>query len=230
MKKNKKVWNIVSNILTKMLIAFLVLIIIFLLFYVITNTIAKQKGTTPLVGLYTIVSPSMEPYIKKYDVIIDFKVKQESDLKVGDIITFYSDSIDTNGYTVTHRINKILELEGKKYYITKGDNNQSVDDGVIPFENIVGKMYVKIPQFGRIQFLVSSKFGWIVIILIPALGIIIMDSFKLFKIVKIKNDEEGLPKLKKIEKIREKEENNRSKELIKKAKKLNRKVDKNEKK
>jgi signal peptidase len=230
MKKNKKeILEFISSLLTKLLIIVLSIVALFLVFYIVTSTIAKKKGTNPPVAIYTIVSPSMEPYIKKYDVIINFGIKEEKDLKVGDIITFYSDSIDTNGFTVTHRINQILDVDGSKVYITKGDNNQQPDDGYITYKNIVGKYAFKIPQVGRVQFLLSSKVGWLIIILIPALGIILMDSIKIFKIVKIKNDEEELPKLKEVEKIREVKDNEKSKELIKKAKLLKKKVDRDEK-
>lgn len=230
MKKNKKeILEFISSLLTKLLIGILSIVALFLVFYIVTSTIAKKKGENPPVAIYTIVSPSMEPYIKKYDVIINFAIKEEKDLKVGDIITFYSDSIDTNGFTVTHRINQILDVDGSKVYITKGDNNQQPDDGYITYKNIVGKYAFKIPQVGRVQFLLSSKVGWLIIILIPALGIILMDSIKIFKIVKIKNDEEELPKLKEVEKIREVKDNEKSKELIKKAKLLKKKVDRDEK-
>jgi len=230
MKKNKKeILEVISSLLTKLLIIVLSIVALFLVFYIVTSTIAKKKGTNPPVAIYTIVSPSMEPYIKKYDVIINFAIKEEKDLKVGDIITFYSDSIDTNGFTVTHRINQIIDVDGSKVYITKGDNNQQPDDGYITYKNIVGKYAFKIPQVGRVQFLLSSKVGWLIIILIPALGIILMDSIKIFKIVKIKNDEEELPKLKEVEKIREVKDNEKSKELIKKAKLLKKKVDRDEK-
>lgn len=231
MKKSKReIFELINDILTKIVIGVLSIVALFLIFYIVSSTIAKKKGTNPPVAVYTIVSPSMEPFIKKYDVIVNFAVKSEKDLKVGDIITFYSDSIETNGYTVTHRIHQILDADGKKIFITKGDNNQTTDDGFISFDNIVGKYAFKLPQIGRLQFLLSSKLGWLMIILIPALGIILMDSIKIFKIVKIKKDEEELPKLKGIERVREEKENELSKSLIKKTKIIKKKVDKNEEK
>ena len=85
----------------------------------------------------------MEPFIKVYDVIIDRKLKTNEELKVGDVITFYSSSLNTDGYTITHRIYDIKVSDGKTYYITKGDNNHSVDIGSITRENIVGKWYIR---------------------------------------------------------------------------------------
>lgn len=219
----KKIFDIISRLISYVCLVILFFIAIFLVFYICSNQIARSKGEKPLISLYTIVSPSMEPNIMVYDVIVDFRVEKENDLKVGDVITFYSESIDTGGYTVTHRIKEIYEEEGTKYYVTKGDNNQDEDEGVITFDNIMGKVKYVIPALGKIQFFVSSKFGWVLIILIPALGIILIDIAKIIKIFKIKEQIEEMPKLKEVEIIREKEEDKKLRAVIEEAKKLNKK-------
>ncbi|MDE6292409.1 MAG: signal peptidase I, partial [Bacilli bacterium] len=175
----KGVASQISKIISYICLAVLFLVACFLLFYIFNNQIARMKNEPALMNIFTIVSPSMEPNIKVYDVIVEFKVNNESDLKVGDIITFYTDEIDTGGYTVTHRINSIDVVNGKRRYVTKGDNNQNVDNGFITYGNIVGKVKYIIPGAGRIQFFISSRLGWLLIILIPAMGNIISDFFKL---------------------------------------------------
>lgn len=217
----KKIFAKIISILSYICLAILVLIALFLLYFIISNQIAKIKGTKPFISLYTIVSPSMEPNINVYDVIIDVRVDEDNDVKQGDIVTFYSDSIDTGGYTVTHRIHYIYDTSGVRYYITKGDNNQNPDDGTITIDNIVGKVRFIIPALGRIQFFVSSKFGWIIVILIPALGIILADIKKLVKIFRIKEQIEEIPKLKEVEIIREKEEDKKLRAVVEEANKIN---------
>lgn len=177
-----------------------------------------KKGEKPNIGLYTIVSPSMEPFIKVYDVIIDRKLKTNEELKVGDVITFYSSSLDTDGYTITHRIYDIKVSDGKTYYITKGDNNQSVDIGSITRENIVGKMIYKINGLGKIQFFLSSKLGWILIILIPALCFILYDLNKLNKIFKIKKKIDKIPEYQNMSAKEEIEHNKKVRALLEKSK------------
>lgn len=217
----KKILTKIISVLSYVCLTILVLIAVFLLYYIISNQIARVKGTKPLISLYTIVSPSMEPNINVYDVIIDIRVNKDEDIKLGDVITFYSDSIDTGGYTVTHRIHSIYDTSGTRYYITKGDNNQNPDDGTITISNIVGKVKYVIPGLGRIQFFVSSKFGWIIVILIPAIGIILADIKKLIKIFRIKEQIEEIPKLKEVEIIREKEEDKKLRAVVEEANKLN---------
>ena len=215
--------NSILKILSYFALALLFIVAVILVFYIATNQIARMNKTQPIVGLYTIVSPSMEPTINVYDVILEFRVEDEKELEVGDIITFYSDMIDTGGYTVTHRIMDIKENEDVKCYITKGDNNQTEDDGCIKFDKIVGKVEYVIPKLGKVQFFLSSKIGWICVILIPALGIIIMDIIKINKIVKIKKEIEVIPQIKEIDKVREKEENKKVRALIEKADRINKK-------
>lgn len=217
----KKIFVKIVNFLSYICLVLLILVAFFLIYYIVSNQIARTKGTKPFISLYTIVSPSMEPNINVYDVIIDIRVDKDDDIKLGDIVTFYSDEIDTGGYTVTHRIHEIYETQGTKYYVTKGDNNQNPDDGTITISNIVGKVHLIIPALGKIQFFVSSKFGWIIIILIPAIGIILADIKKLIKIFRIKEQIEEIPKLREVEIIREKEEDKKLRAVVEEANKLN---------
>lgn len=218
-----KIINSILKIISYFALALLFIVAVILVFYIVTNQVARINKTQPIVGLYTIVSPSMEPTINVYDVILEFKVDDENNLKVGDIITFYSDIIDTGGYTVTHRIKDIKETEDGKCYITKGDNNQSDDDGCITFDHIVGRVEYVFPKLGKVQFFLSSKIGWICVILIPAIGIIVMDLLKINKIIKIKKEIEVIPKIKEIEKVREQEDNKKVRALIEKADRINKK-------
>lgn len=219
----KKTSNIILRILSYVSLIILFFVALILAFYIISNQIARSNGTYPIAGLYTIVSPSMEPTINVYDVILSVRVEDETTLKEGDIITFYSDIIDTGGYTVTHKIIDIIEEDGERKYITKGDNNQEIDDGYITKENIVGKVVHVFPELGRVQFFLSSRLGWVCVILIPALGIIIMDLIKLRKIYKIKKEIEVIPMIKEVDEVREKEENKKVRALIEKAERINHK-------
>lgn len=220
-KRIKGVVGLIGRIISYICLAVLFVVACFLLFYIINNQIARMKNEPAFMNIFTIVSPSMEPNIKVYDVIIEFKVDNEADLKVGDIITFYTDEIDTGGYTVTHRIHEINVVNGKRRYITKGDNNQSVDSGYITYGNIVGKVSYILPGAGRIQFFISSRLGWLLIILIPAMGIIIMDIIKLKRLFKIKKQIESIPNMEEIEHVREKEENKYFRALIERANRIN---------
>lgn len=223
---NKKVINTILRILNIFfLIIFVILFAIaaFLAFYIITNKISESANYKAPIRFYTIVSPSMEPEIKVYDIIISKKVKNEDDLDIGDVITFYSKAINTGRYTVTHRIHNIEIENGKKYYITKGDNNHNEDDGRITFENIQGKVIYVIPSMGKIQKFISSKIGWILIVLLPAVLIILFDLIKLTKVFRIKKQIDEIEPVKEVDRYKETEENKRIRALVEKADKINKK-------
>ena len=159
------------------IIAFLVIIVLLILFFSIQASIANKKGTYPNMGIYTIISPSMEPNIKMYDVVV---VKRTDDFKVGDVITYYSTVLLYGNTPITHRIVNITEDGG---YIVKGDANEEVDIETVYPENIVGKIIFRIPQAGKLQFFIASKGGWFIAILIPAFAVIAYDIYKLFKYI-----------------------------------------------
>lgn len=109
---NKKI----SNIL-------LIITIILLLIY----AILKQ---TNHIGIYKVMTGSMEPNIHVGDYLLVIKSKE---YKEKDIVTFKKD-----GYYITHRIIKI----NKETVITKGDAN-NVADEEINKSDIVGKYIFK---------------------------------------------------------------------------------------
>lgn len=218
MNKIGDIIKFIGKTLAYVILCLLFLITAFLVYYMSTSAIAARKGENPQISLYTIVSPSMEPFIKVYDVIIDRRLKANDELKVGDVITFYSSTLNTDGYTITHRIYDIKISEGKTYYITKGDNNQSVDVGSITRDNIVGKMVYKINGLGKIQFFLSTKLGWILIILIPALCFILYDLNRLNRIFKIKKKIDNIPEYQNMSAKEEIEHNKKVRALLEKSK------------
>lgn len=180
----KKTAKFIANIISWTVLTILVVVAAFLLYYFIVNKIYANKGEkfAPAIGLYTIVSPSMEPNLKVYDVIVDKKVDKPSDIKVGDIITFISTSTISKGLTITHRVVALVETENGIEYKTQGDNNLSPDSTTVQFKNVLGKVMIKIPQLGRIQQFLSTSSGWLIVVVIPALLIIISDVLKIFKL------------------------------------------------
>lgn len=187
-KKVKNVLNYIGKIISSSFLVILILIGAFLFYYFISAKIAASNPEyKPKLNIYTIVSGSMEPAIKVYDVVIDVAVNSPEDIKVGDVITFISTSSISNGLVVTHRVQDIKVVNGNYEYVTKGDFNGSADSDTAKFDNIIGKVAFKVPQLGRIQFFVASKLGWFVVVLVPAFGVIVFDVIKLIKLMTAKS-------------------------------------------
>lgn len=181
--KRKKTFRLIVKIFNILLLSMISLFLICLMFYVISSKIAEKKEKTPLFGFYTIISPSMEPNINVYDVVLVKKVNINK-LKKGDVITFYS----TNNYfgdtPITHRI---VNIDDRTSIIVKGDHNEKADNEKVIPKNIIGKVILVIPSLGKLQFFLASKSGFIVAIIIPAIVIITYDVYKIMKMIMLKN-------------------------------------------
>lgn len=181
--KRKKTFRLIVKIFNILLLSMISLFLICLMFYVISSKIAEKKEKTPLFGFYTIISPSMEPNINVYDVVL-VKKTNINKLKKGDVITFYS----TNNYfgdtPITHRI---VNIDDRTSIIVKGDHNEKADNEKVIPKNIIGKVILVIPSLGKLQFFLASKSGFIVAIIIPAIVIITYDVYKIMKMIMLKN-------------------------------------------
>jgi signal peptidase len=184
----KRILNLISKIISYTLLALLVLIGILLILYVVSSKIAEKKGEKAPFALYTIISPSMTPNIKVYDVVVVKKV-DISTLKKNDIITFYSTNSFFGTTPITHRIVELLvdPDDGSVTYRVKGDANSKADEEKVLPINVVGKVIFKIPQLGSIQFFLASKSGWIIAVMIPALAVISYDIYKIFRLILLKS-------------------------------------------
>ena len=194
MKEKKISWQniirIIFKILSWALFIILLLIAIFLLYYYIANKIyiSKGPGYEPKFSIYTIASGSMVPNINIYDAVINMRVDDPSDLQVGDVITFRSSSPTTISMTITHRIKAITEdNEGNICFVTKGDANPIEDELCAKYNNVIGKVIIRIPGVGYIQRFLASGVGWLLFILIPALIIIAKDIMRITRLSSIKN-------------------------------------------
>ena len=195
-----KIVHIIFKILSWALFIILLLIAIFLIYYYIANKryVSKGAGYEPKFSIYTIATGSMVPNINVYDAVINMRVDEPNDLKVGDVITFRSSSSLTVNMTITHRIKAITKDEnGETCFVTKGDANPVEDESCAKYSNVIGKVIIRIPGLGHIQRFLASGVGWLLCILIPALVIIGRDIMKLTRLSSIKNSADKMSEKKK---------------------------------
>lgn len=115
----------------------------------------------------TVLSGSMEPSIKTGSVVV---VKPAADYKIGDVITF--GPVSKTKPPVTHRISDIKVQAGQPVYITKGDANNAVDSKEIAKSEVLGKVLFDVPYIGYVIDFVRKPFGFMLIIVVPAIVII----------------------------------------------------------
>ena len=188
LKDIKWLLNYMISIVMYAIIVILLIVGVVLVAYFVDYKIYDSKMQTPLYGAYVIVSGSMEPLIKVRDAVI-IKRTTEDNIKVGDVVTYRSYDPAFYGILITHRVINIEEQDGKKIYVTKGDNNETNDRMPVSFEQIQGKVVMRVPKIGYIKYFLVDYYGWIIAVVIPSLGIIAYDIVKLFRNVKKNKDE-----------------------------------------
>lgn len=157
-EKRKRVKNIMKYISYP-----IILLILICSASIIYQKVVLKESSISLFGYkpYIVLSGSMEPFIHVGDMVISKKVSGE-EINIGDIITFEGE----NKSIITHRVVDIITNDGKKFYQTKGDNNNSKDIGLISFENIKGKYSLKINNFGKTISKIITPTGLLFIIFI----------------------------------------------------------------
>lgn len=184
LKKKENPFKYIVSVLSYALFIFLMLIGGTLLLYIADIKIRASKGdySAPVFNAYVVMSGSMMPDIQIKDIVVTKKVPSD-ELEINDIITFITPDTRFGGISVTHRIiDKYYdESLGSYSYRTKGDANNVADSVLVPNNNILGKVILKVPKLGYIQDILSSKGGLIILVLIPCLAILSYDIMKIFK-------------------------------------------------
>ena len=100
----------------------------------------------------------------------------------GDIIAFRSEK--NSNTIITHRIISYEIFNGTVFYKTKGDANEEIDNWQVDEKNIIGKSSLTIPEAGKILAFAKSKYGFPLLIILPSLIVIFMESLNIFKEIK----------------------------------------------
>ena len=160
-----KAVNIVAIVLSVLLIPILLINCVLIIQGMVKpNEIPSLGKMTPLI----VLTESMDPQIKSGDLIITKKA-EASEVKVGDVITFFDP--EGNGTSVvTHRVIKIEtdEKTGKLTFRTQGDNNDIEDRLSVPAENVIGIWTgTRIGLIGHVILFTQSTWGLILCIFLP---------------------------------------------------------------
>lgn len=133
----------VKSILTRVFTAFSALLFVFglVVFVCVLNASAGKVPSVFGFSLLQVQTGSMVPEYEIGTVVVTKKVDAR-ELKVGDVISFYSLDKDISGKVNTHRIVRIEHGgdDNAPYFTTKGDHNNEVDKTKVWPSQIVGKV------------------------------------------------------------------------------------------
>jgi len=156
MKKLKKIISIVVLII--LLPILFVNGVILINSYIHPDEIPSFFGWKPFI----VLSGSMETEIFAGDLVIVNEIKEN------DIIAFKQGDI-----VITHRVIEIIEEDGVTKFKTKGDNNNTEDNGYISQEQVEGLYQFKISRLGNLAMFTQTPTGMVVCLSIP-LGLLVI--------------------------------------------------------
>ena len=180
MKTILKVINIVS------------VVIIGIALFVMLKVVLTPSGQSPSFlgySIFRITSGSMEPTIH-VDSLVVVKSVEDKEVKVDDVITFYSDDPALMGYPNTHRVVEIEEGSDRLFYVTKGDANVIADEYRADSKKLIGVVIFVSPLLGKAMRLLSNPLIFLPVIALPLVYILLSSIVDTIKIAKKISEEE----------------------------------------
>ncbi len=198
----KKALNIVKTTIVWLVVA----LAVFMMLFTVISVTTFNRNDRNLFGYraYIVNTDSMSATdFNAGDLIFVKQVKDFSELKVGDIITYISQNSDSFGETITHKIRRTaVDAEGNPGFITYGTTTDTDDSTVVTYPYILGKYVAKAPALGHFFEFLKTPQGYIVCIFTPFMLLIIyqgINCIRLFRRYKAEQMEEMEAEKAKIE-------------------------------
>lgn len=167
----KKIFNIFTTVL-----------LILLIILVVLSFIARASGNSLSifgVRVYRVASGSMEPTLKKDDVIVISKTSFK-DIKKGDIITYKANQGEMAGQPVTHRVVIPPENRNGTWILqTQGDAEGAPLDPEITESQVIGKYVFTLPLVGYFYSFFLTPYGLLTIVIV----IILLFGYEMISLI-----------------------------------------------
>ncbi len=175
--KSKKILNIVIDIV--LVVAIIMAAIATYTSYVSTS----GSGVANIFGMipFSVQTESMYDTLMPGDLIISKRIKNTADLKVGDIVTYWT-VIDGERVLNTHRIFAIYDGGGHRIFETKGDKNTISDPLTVHESELVG-IYtgVRLAGVGKVFDFLQTSNGFLLIVVLPVALFFIYNLVQFFR-------------------------------------------------
>lgn len=173
----KKVLGVVKTILVWLFVVLAVTMTIFTI--VSVNTFNRNDRDILGYKAYIVNTDSMSKTDFKAGDLILVKEVDPSTLKEGDIITYMSQSTESFGETITHKIRKLTsDARGNPGFITYSTTTDQDDDTIVTYMYVLGKYEKTIPGVGSFFNFMKTPQGYIICIFIPFMILIVYQAVK----------------------------------------------------
>ena len=176
--KGKRIANTIVNVVL------VVAIIVAAMCTYVSYVSSSGSGVPSLFGIrvFSIQTESMYPTLLPGDLIFDTAVKDSSELRVGDIITYWT---VINGERVlnTHRIDQIFDGGGFLIFSTKGDNNTAADALSVHESEVVGKYAGRVQGLGKVFDYLQTSTGFLIVVVVPVFLFFVYHLIQFFRVL-----------------------------------------------
>ncbi len=176
--KSKRVASTIVNVI--LVLAIIVAAICTYVSYVSSS----GNGVPSIFGIriFSIQTESMYPALMPGDLIFDTAVKDPDELRVDDIITYWT---VINGERVlnTHRIEEIYDGGGYLIFSTKGDNNTTADPLTVHESEVVGKYSFRVGGLGKVFDYLQTSTGFLIVIVVPVFLFFLFHLVQFFRVL-----------------------------------------------
>lgn len=167
--KNNKVLKILLMVVKAIISLFIVIVISIIFIQRISNNKLSLGGYS----IYTIITESMAPEYKVYDMVVSKNINTK-EISVGDDVVYLGEKDDFAGKIVTHRVIKKEIKRGKTYFHTKGIAND-IEDPLVGENQILGKVIYKSKILSLISKIVNNPYGFYFVIFVPFAILLVME-------------------------------------------------------
>lgn len=162
---------------------------------VLLTVVLTKSGDVPNImgySVFRVLTGSMEPAIETDSLIVVERV-DASEVKTGDIISFFSQDPAHGGAVNTHRVVSIEQNGDNWSFVTKGDANQLEDKYVTSSEDLIGKVVFVSHGMGIMVHLLSNPLIFIPVIVLPMFVILIYNLSRTIRLTRniVKEEEEA---------------------------------------
>ena len=177
----KKAWTIISSVLVWLLVVVAVGMMVFTI--VSVNTFDRNDRAVFGHKMYIVLSDSMSATDFSAGDLVVVKEVDPSTLRANDIVAFVSQSSESYGQTMTHKIRaRTVSDNGEPGFITYGTTTGIDDEEIVTYPYVQGKYVFAIPKLGSFFTFMKTPLGYLVCILLPFLLLILYQGVNCVRI------------------------------------------------
>lgn len=177
--------------------------------FVLLTVVLTAPGQVPQImgfRVFRVLTESMEPTIPKDAMLLVRQTATEA-IVPGDVITFFSLDPSLDGTPVTHRVQRIVQLDGTTYFVTKGDANAVEDLEPVPADRLLGKVVFVSAGLGVLIRFLSNPLVFGALILLPLLAMLLRNLYRSVRLAeKLARQEEEAAVQQALEELRKKQQ------------------------